>query len=67
MNDHYLITAEWLKRDKIVFILSNGMSIFVTFDPTTCDLIEIVTDKFLQSKFPCDQLVNGNYNDYTVI
>lgn len=48
-----------MKKDKIAFILSSGSTIFVTFDPTTCDLVEIVTDKFLQSKFQCEQLING--------
>lgn len=62
LNDHRLISVEWIKKDKIAFILSNGSTIFVTFDPITCDLIEIVTDKFLQSKFQCDQLTNGTYN-----
>jgi len=59
LNEHNLIAVEWIKKDKIAFILSNGSTIFITFDPITCDLIEIITDKFLQSKFQCDQLING--------
>jgi len=59
LNDYHLIAVEWIKKDKIAFIFSNGSTIFVTFDPATCDIIEIVTDKFLQSKFQCDQLING--------
>lgn len=60
MNEHHLIAVEWIKKEKIAFILSNGSTIFVSFDPITCDLVEIITDKFLQSKFQCDQLINGN-------
>lgn len=48
-----------MKKDKIAFILSSGSTMFVTFDPATCDLVEVVTDKFLQSKFQCEQLING--------
>jgi hypothetical protein len=59
LNDHHLIAVEWIKKDKIAFIVSNGSTIFITFDPTTCDIVEIVTDKFLQSKFQCEQLING--------
>jgi len=59
LNEHNLIATEWIKKDKIAFILNNGSTIFVTFDPVTCDLIEIVMDKFLQSKFQCEQLING--------
>lgn len=50
---------EWIKKDKIAFIVNSGSTIFVTFDPATCDIIEIVADKFLQSKFQCEQLVNS--------
>lgn len=50
---------EWIKKDKIAFIVSSRSTIFVTFDPATCDIIEIVSDKFLQSKFQCEQLING--------
>lgn len=64
MNEHHLIGVEWIKKDKIAFILSTGSTIFVTFDPVTCDLIEIVTDKFLQSKFNCDQLINSKSDNY---
>lgn len=49
-----------MKKDKIAFVLCNGLTIFVTFDPITCGLVEIVVDKFLQSKFPCEQLFDGN-------
>uniref|UniRef100_A0A2S2PZL8 WD repeat-containing and planar cell polarity effector protein fritz n=1 Tax=Sipha flava TaxID=143950 RepID=A0A2S2PZL8_9HEMI len=61
LNDHHLIAVEWIKKDRIAFILDNGSTIFVTFDPTTCNLIEIVSDKFLQSKFQCEQLVNISF------
>jgi len=59
LNEHSLIATEWIKKDKIAFIFNNGSTIFVTFDPVTCDLIEIVMDKFLQSKFQYEQLING--------
>lgn len=67
MNEHNLIAAEWIKKDKIAFILSNGSTIFVTFDPVSCDLIDIVTDKFLQSKFNCEQLINGKSYNYDIL
>lgn len=67
MNEHHLIATEWIKKDKISFILSNGSTIFVTFDPVTCDLIDIVTDKFLQSKFNCEQLINGKSHNYDIL
>jgi len=59
LNDHHLIAVEWIKKDRIAFIVGNGSTIFITFDPITCDIIEIITDKFLQSKFQCEQLING--------
>ncbi|XP_027845729.2 WD repeat-containing and planar cell polarity effector protein fritz homolog [Aphis gossypii] len=61
LHDHHLIAVEWIKKDKIAFIVSSGSTIFVTFDPATCDIIEIVSDKFLQSKFQCEQLINVSY------
>lgn len=67
MNDHHLIGAEWIKKDKIAFIFSNGSTTFVTFDSTTCDLVEIVSDKFLQSKFQCEHLINGTLMWFSLI
>ncbi|XP_050527546.1 WD repeat-containing and planar cell polarity effector protein fritz homolog isoform X2 [Daktulosphaira vitifoliae] len=61
INDNHLIAVEWLKKDKIAFIFSNGITTFITFDTVTCDILEIVTDKFLQSKFQCETFINISY------
>ncbi|XP_050438469.1 WD repeat-containing and planar cell polarity effector protein fritz homolog [Adelges cooleyi] len=61
LNEHHLIAVEWLKKDKIAFVFNNGSTTFITFDATTCDLIEIVSDKFLQSKFSYQSFIDISY------